>query len=74
MAAHQSNIVALACEISAFSEKVGHFYVDAGASEPSFEPNSVGVSESEEYHALRVSLNDAVNDLTLLVNEPQYFP
>lgn len=72
MAVHQSNIVALAHKISALSEKLGQSYVDTGAPEPSFEPNSAGVPESEEYRSLRVSLNDAVNDLTLLVNGPQH--
>lgn len=72
MAAHQSNIVELAHKISALTETVGQFFVDTGAPEPSFESNSAGVPESEEYCTLRASLNDAVNDLTLLVNGPQH--
>lgn len=70
MTAHQSNIVALARKISVFAEQVGQFYLDTGAAEPSFEPNSAKVPEGEEYGALRTSFNDALNDLALLVNGP----
>jgi hypothetical protein len=71
MAEHQSKIAELGTKIASLSQALSKCYLEAGSSEPSLEASSVEALNTSEYSKLRAALNEAANELTLLVNGPE---
>jgi hypothetical protein len=66
-----SNILHLVAQIKEYAEEVERQLQLSGYPELSFESKFVERPDSPEYTAARASLNDAANDLLMLVNGPK---
>ncbi|KAF2473020.1 sterigmatocystin 8-O-methyltransferase precursor [Lindgomyces ingoldianus] len=66
-----SNLLKLVSKIKHHAEDIENQLRLSGRPEPSFEKTSIEVPDTPEYTAARASLNDAANDLLLLVNGPK---
>lgn len=67
-----SRLLDLARHINDITVQLVQQLQDNEVKEPDFSINSSEVPSTPEYHALRDSLNDATQDLLLLVNGPQH--
>ena len=71
MAERQFTFIELGKKVSAISAAISKCYLESDTPEPSLEPTSTEVLETPEYSRLRASLNEAANELMLLVNGPK---
>ena len=66
-----SNLLQLVAQIKQHTEEIEKQLQLSGYPEPTFENNFTERPDSPEYVAARASLNDAANDLLMLVNGPK---
>lgn len=70
-ASSTSNLLQLVAQIKQQTEEIEKQLQLSGYPEPTFENNFTERPDSPEYAAARASLNDAANDLLMLVNGPK---
>jgi len=65
------DLLALAAQVSNLTFQIHDYVQQTDQSQPDFGADSTQITPNAEYEHLRCSLNDAANDLLLLINGPK---